>query len=165
MYTLIINDKVIGKLTIGLHAGCETWSGEPIYKTNPRLGQGQNHLAVAGGYAVGSNVKMLRSTHPLPRGGSDPIQVRLDAKISKEEQLRAIRLGWGSILSSLNHTNANNPVVLQHLTQFWFEKSAQPVDKQSRFGSRQHRQLQRPLQVAFEEVGVLSLVARRAWSS
>jgi len=38
------------------------------------LGKRQNHHAVAGGYAVGSNRKRLR-THPLPRGGSDPIQV------------------------------------------------------------------------------------------
>jgi len=38
------------------------------------LGYSQNHLAVAGGYAVGSNPNRLR-THPLPRGGSDCIQV------------------------------------------------------------------------------------------
>jgi len=38
------------------------------------LGHSQNHLAVAGGYAVGSDPKRLR-THPLPRGGSDRVQV------------------------------------------------------------------------------------------
>src|SRR6185503_3626934 len=37
------------------------------------LGQGQNHLAVAGGCAASS--ERLR-THPLPRGGSDPVQVQ-----------------------------------------------------------------------------------------
>jgi hypothetical protein len=41
------------------------------------LGQGQNHLAVAGGYVVDAlGIKRLR-THPLPRGGSDPAQPRL----------------------------------------------------------------------------------------
>ncbi len=39
------------------------------------LGPGQNHHAVAGGYAVGSIRKTLRGTHPLSRGGTDPVQV------------------------------------------------------------------------------------------
>ena len=46
------------------------------------LGHSQNHLAVAGGYAVGSTRKMLRSTHPLPRGGSDCIQGKFEARHS-----------------------------------------------------------------------------------
>ena len=38
------------------------------------LGQGQYHLAVAGGYAVGCNPKRCAGTHPLPRGGTDCVQ-------------------------------------------------------------------------------------------
>ena len=39
------------------------------------LGQGQYHLAVAGGYVVDAfGIQRLR-THPLPRGGTDPVQV------------------------------------------------------------------------------------------
>src|SRR6185295_14476904 len=48
---------------------------------NKLLGPGQYHLAVAGGYAVGyetlSNRARLRRTHPLPRGGTDPVQAEL----------------------------------------------------------------------------------------
>jgi len=45
-------------------------------KARTLLGQGQNHLAVAGGYVVDApGFKTLRGTHPLPRGGSDPVQV------------------------------------------------------------------------------------------
>jgi hypothetical protein len=41
------------------------------------LGYSQNHLAVAGGYEVkGLEGKSRLRTHPLPRGGSDCIQVR-----------------------------------------------------------------------------------------
>jgi len=39
------------------------------------LGPGQYHLAVAGGYAVGCDPKGCACTHPLPRGGTDPVQV------------------------------------------------------------------------------------------
>jgi len=38
------------------------------------VGYGQNHLAVAGGCAASCEY-CLRRTHPLPRGGSDCIQV------------------------------------------------------------------------------------------
>jgi len=40
------------------------------------LGHSQNHLAVAGGYVVDTIGQRLR-THPLPRGGSDCVQVRV----------------------------------------------------------------------------------------
>jgi len=44
------------------------------WNSRTSLGHSQNHHAVAGGYAVGSNRIRLR-THPLPRGGSDCAQV------------------------------------------------------------------------------------------
>ncbi len=48
------------------------------------LHPGQNHHAVAGGYAVGTIRKVLRSTHPLPRGGSDPVQEQVDKPINTD---------------------------------------------------------------------------------
>ena len=45
------------------------------WNSRTSLGHSQNHHAVAGGYAVGSNRIRLR-IHPLPRGGSDCVQVR-----------------------------------------------------------------------------------------
>jgi len=45
-------------------------------KARTLLGQGQNHLAVAGGCRAAFWIPArLRRTHPLPRGGSDPVQV------------------------------------------------------------------------------------------
>ena len=44
---------------------------------NPVLGHSQNHLALVGGYAVGSIQGSCACTHPLPRGGSDCVQVWL----------------------------------------------------------------------------------------
>jgi len=44
-------------------------------KTRNVLGQGQNHLAKAGGCGAAFFGVRLRRTHPLPRGGSDPVQV------------------------------------------------------------------------------------------
>ena len=39
------------------------------------LGSAQYHLAVAGGYVVDALGSQRLRTHPLPRGGTDPIQV------------------------------------------------------------------------------------------
>jgi len=48
----------------------------PRLKFGTLLGQGQNHLAVAGGCRAAFWIPArLRRTHPLPRGGSDPVQV------------------------------------------------------------------------------------------
>jgi len=52
-----------------------SWLAQPS-ESGTLFGQGQYHLAVAGGYVVDAlRSKMLR-THPLPRGGTDPVQAR-----------------------------------------------------------------------------------------
>src|ERR1043165_1616902 len=52
-------------------------SGQRSTRKHDLLGYSQNHLAAAGGYAVGCNPNRLRPP-PLPRGGSDCIQVYLN---------------------------------------------------------------------------------------
>jgi len=40
-----------------------------------KLGWSQYHLAVAGGYEVQRTISRTFRTHPLPRGGTDSIQL------------------------------------------------------------------------------------------
>src|ERR1043165_2578399 len=60
------------------------------------LGYSQYHLAVAGGYVV-DTLECCACTHPLPRGGTDCIQVSLAAKSSlsfnRQRNVRGVLAG------------------------------------------------------------------------
>jgi hypothetical protein len=65
------------------------------------LGHSQNHLAVAGGYAVDSIQKRCACTHPLPRGGTDCVQARMwivEAKCLFV--LKTIRIDFNHVIMS-----------------------------------------------------------------